>query len=151
MVLAASVPAIVIAVAAPLIGLLGAALGFYFGSADLEREKAILATEPSPDEKANSWPSLWHEARKWTSKYHTLALYEGRRSFRLLMASSAVGFGILGFVIWQATRVHTVVGGITIGAAGTVSGALAAYISRTFMSAYRRANEKFEQLFQSAT
>src|SRR4051812_6511751 len=137
MVLALSAPLIVVAVVVPISGLLGGIVGFYVGTADLKREKQILATEPEPNEKANSWPTLWHEARTWTSKYHTLALYEGRRSFRLLMASSTVGFGILGFVIWQATRVQTVVGGITIGAAGTAGGALAAYISRTFMSAYR--------------
>jgi hypothetical protein len=79
--------------------------------------------------------------------YHQLAVIQGRQSFRMLLLFSGLGFGLLAFVVWKATQVHTGPGGFALGAAGVAGAALSGYIGRTFMRAYLDANERLIDYF----
>ena len=91
---------------------------------------------------------LWDEAQGRLEKYHELAVIQGRQSFRMLLLFSALGFGLLVFVVWKATEVESAAGGVALGAAGTAGTALTAYIGRTFMRAYQDANERLIDYFK---
>jgi Cyanobacterial TRADD-N associated 2-Transmembrane domain len=103
-----------------------------------------------PSEQANEqkeFDRLWEGAQARLAMYHQLAVIQGRQSFRMLLLFSSLGFGLLAFVVWKGTEVHTTAGGLALGAAGVAGAALSGYVSRTFMRAYRDANERLVDYF----
>jgi hypothetical protein len=65
----------------------------------------------------------------------------------MLLLFSGLGFGLLAFVVWKATQVHSAPGGFALGSAGVAGAALSGYIGRTFMRAYRDANQRLIDYF----
>lgn len=131
-------------------GKAAAALKLARDVASLQRRVDRLESDPAipADERERAeFRRLWDEAQARLAKYHELAVIQGRQSFRMLLLFSALGFGLLGFVVWRATAVDTTAGGIALGAASAAGGALTAFISRTFMRAYRDANERLIDYF----
>jgi hypothetical protein len=114
-----------------------------------QRVDTIEAQPPrtAEDRERLEFRALWDEAQARLKKYHELAVIQGHQSFRMLLLFSALGFGLLGFVVWRATTVKTTAGGIALGVAGTAGAALSAYIGRTFLRAYRDANERLIDYF----
>lgn len=112
----------------------------------LEKIESLSATTPEERNRLE-FRRLWDEAQTRLAKYHELAVIQGRQSFRMLLVFSALGFGLLGFVVWNAANVDSTAGGIALGAAGAAGGALTAFISRTFMRTYRDANERLVDYF----
>jgi hypothetical protein len=88
---------------------------------------------PSKQAEQAEFGRLWEEAQARLAMYHQLAVIQGRQSFRMLLLFSSLGFGLLAFVVWKGTEVHTTAGGLALGAAGVAGAALSAYVGRTFM------------------
>lgn len=117
-------------------------------------DQSTTSSKPSDDsavdlaqQQVNQFERLWEEAQIRLARYHELAVIQGRQSFRMLLLFSALGFTVLGVVIWKATGVESVAGGAALGAAGSAAAGLTAYISRTFMRAYQDANDRLVDYF----
>lgn len=101
----------------------------------------------APTSTRSEFQWLWQGAQERLSTYHQLAVIQGRQSFRMLLLFSSLGFVLLGLIVWKATEVDTTPGGIALGTAGAAGTALTGYIGRTFMRAYRDANERLIDYF----
>jgi len=78
-------------------------------------------------------PALWEVTHSRLDLYHTIATGQARRSFWTAQVAIAIGFMLLIFFAFLAVRASNTAGAITVGTLGAVSGALAGYISRTFV------------------
>jgi hypothetical protein len=78
------------------------------------------------------------DAQVRLAKYHELAVIQGRQSFGTLLSFSAIGFCLLGFVVWKAAGVKTTAGGIGVGMAGASGAAMTAYISKHLCALIRK-------------
>lgn len=78
-------------------------------------------------------PELWSVTHSRLDLYHEIALGQARRSFRNAQAASGIGFTFLAAFVVVAINASTTAGAVVAGGLGTVSAALAGYVSKTFV------------------
>jgi hypothetical protein len=91
--------------------------------------------------------ALWEVTHKRLDLYHQIATAQARRSFTAAQIAIGIGFLLLIAFAVAADRTHTTAGAITAAALGTVSAALAGYISRTFVRSQESAANHLRAYF----
>jgi hypothetical protein len=76
---------------------------------------------------------LWSLTHRQLDLYHKIATRQARMSFWSAQLAMFIGFGLLGVFVKVAYNTSTTAGAIVAGGLGTVSAALAGFISKTFV------------------
>ncbi|MFI8962807.1 hypothetical protein ACIGO8_11865 [Streptomyces sp. NPDC053493] len=123
-----------------------------------EQVEASLSLRPNPDSSPNDSPergdsshlalaSLWSLTHARLHQYHGIALDQARKSFRNAQGAMLIGFALLvGFTI-LALKAESTATSVAAAVLGSVSAALAGFVSRTFVRSQESSASHLQRYF----
>ncbi|MEV5656599.1 hypothetical protein [Streptomyces sp. NPDC052291] len=103
--------------------------------------------EPARTHGALALPELWHATHARLGLYHDIATGQAKVSFRNAQRSMWAGFGLLIVFAGLAAWASTTAGVIVAGGLGATAGALAGFVSRTFIRSQEAAASHLRSYF----
>jgi hypothetical protein len=101
---------------------------------DTERPAQTRMRQVPGDQQSRlTLSELWAVTHRRLDHYHGIALGQAKQSFRNAQIAMTLGFSLLVTFVIVGLNSRTTAGSIVAGALGTVSAALAGYVSRTFI------------------
>jgi hypothetical protein len=92
-------------------------------------------------------PELWKVTHSRLDHYHETVLGQARKSFRSAQLAMWLGFLLLATFMVIAVNASSTAGAVVAGGLGTVSAALAGYVSRTFLKSQETASGHLRAYF----
>ncbi|MGW6684942.1 TRADD-N-associated membrane domain-containing protein [[Kitasatospora] papulosa] len=114
---------------------------------DEDSDAASDGAEPRFPYTGLGLPQLWKTTHLRLEYYHDIATGQAKKSFALAQVSMVIGFALVVLFVILALVASTTAGAIVAGGLGTVSAALSAYISRTFIRSQESAATHLRSYF----
>ncbi|MGW4489766.1 TRADD-N-associated membrane domain-containing protein [Amycolatopsis sp. NPDC004368] len=113
---------------------------------DISSRKKLLAQREA-ESLTLDLNSLWQLTQERLDLYHDIATGQAERSYRNSRAASIVGFTIIAIAIVASGISNSLGGALTVGIIGVAGGALAGYVSRTFLKMHETSTQHLSSYF----